>query len=101
MAFWVTGWAMAGAIIGGISVYNSSQNVAKKQEQSMADAQAASLASMKSVQPSVSKAEDEAAKNVEKQRRMRALSGGKTLLSTESLGSSTAQGTAPKTLLGN
>jgi len=98
MAWWVSGWVLAGAITAGVSVSNSSANVAKKQQQSLEDSNKASLAALKDLQPSAKNAEEEAGRSVEQKRRMRALAGGKTLLTKETLGSSST--TAPKSLLG-
>jgi len=90
---------IGGGVAGGISMYNSGQNVAKKRQQSLVDAQAKDMAALKSAQPSPVKAEKSAREAVEEKRRIRALSGGNTLLTQETLGSSSQ--TQPKSLLGS
>ena len=92
------GWGVAALAVGGTSVYNSSKNVAKKQKQSLEDANKANLAALQKEAPSVDKAGESAAAEVERKRRIRALRGGKTLLTDETLGN--RGGASPKSLLG-
>ena len=92
------GWGVAALAVGGTSVYKSSQNVAKKQKQSLEDANKANLAALQQAEPSMVAAGESAAAEVERKRRIRALSGGKTLLTDETLGNQ--GGASPKSLLG-
>ena len=89
---------MATLGVAGISAVEFTQNAEKKKKQKLIDAQKAGLATLQQAEPSMVAAGESAAAEVERKRRIRALSGGKTLLTDETLGNQ--GGASPKSLLG-